>query len=125
MEQIRQGDVLITRVDNIPTEATPVPLDSGQVVLAYGEVTGHKHRIAHFMDAGSLPARLFDTENMRFLEVVGDCALVHEEHAPANFGGDDSVLETTALKPGLYKVSKFGAGTQRQYTPEAIISVAD
>lgn len=126
MRQIRQGDVLITKVDSIPADATPVPLDNHEVVLAYGEVTGHKHRIARFMDTGSLPARLFDTEDMRFLDVKDECSLVHEEHAPAMFAGDKSaVLETTSLMPGLYKVSKFGIGTQRQYTPAAIVSVAD
>lgn len=113
MNNFRQGDVLISKVSSIPSDVTPVELDNGQVVLAYGEVTGHKHRIVHFQDTGALPARLFDAENMRFLDVMEPCSLVHEEHAPI------------ALEPGFYEISKFGIGTQREYTPEAIRSVAD
>ena len=113
MKQARQGDVFLEKVDMMPGSATEVPADNGEIVLAYGEVTGHKHRIRAFMDTGSLPARLFDVGDMRFLDVQSPSALIHEEHAPVT------------LEPGIYKVSKFGAGTQREYTPEAIRSVAD
>ena len=97
----------------MPDAATEVSADKGEVILAYGEVTGHKHRVRAYMDTGSLPARLFDVGEMRFLDVREPSALVHEEHAPIT------------LEPGIYKVSKFGTGTQREYTPEAIRSVAD
>lgn len=111
--QARQGDVLLEKVSMIPTGAVEVKPDNGDVVLAYGEVTGHKHRICRFMDTGALPARLFDVGNMRFLDVSEPTDLVHEEHA------------TVSLQPGIYKVSKFGVGTQREYSPEAIRSVVD
>ena len=111
--QMRQGDVFLKSVARIPAGAVEVKLDNGEVVLAYGEVTGHKHRICHFMDTGALPARLFEAGDMRFLDVQEPTNLVHEEHA------------TVALQPGVYKVSKFGIGTQREYSPEAIRSVAD
>lgn len=111
--QARQGDVFLEKVSTIPTNAVEVAMDNGEVVLAYGEVTGHKHRIRRFMDAGALPARLFDVGDMRFLDVSEPAELVHEEHA------------TVSLQPGIYKVSKFGIGTQREYSPDAIRSVAD
>ena len=113
MKQARQGDVFLEKVASMPKSATEVPADQGEVVLAYGEVTGHKHRIRAYMDTGALPARLFDVGDMRFLDVQAPSALVHEEHAPV------------MLEPGIYKVSRFGTGTQREYTPESIRSVAD
>jgi len=111
--QARQGDVFLEKVSNMPSGAVEVKPDAGDVVLAYGEVTGHKHRIRAFMDTGALPARLFDVGDMRFLDVMETTALVHEEHAPVS------------LEPGIYRVSKHGIGTQREYSPEAIRSVAD
>ena len=113
MRQARQGDVFLQQMAAMPSGATEIKPDGGDVVLAYGEVTGHKHRIRAFMDTGALPARLFDVGDMRFLDVMETTALVHEEHAPVS------------LEPGIYRVSKHGIGTQREYSPEAIRSVAD
>lgn len=44
-EHYRQGDVLIERIDSVPDDAQPVPLEDGRIVLAHGEVTGHAHAI--------------------------------------------------------------------------------
>jgi hypothetical protein len=41
----RQGDVLLIRVDSLPTGLREIPRDRGRVVLAYGETTGHAHAI--------------------------------------------------------------------------------
>ena len=114
MEQARQGDVFLEKVQSLPAgimrEIAP---DDGDVVLAYGEVTGHKHRIRAFQDTGALPARLFDVGEMRFLDVTAPAMLIHEEHAPVD------------LEPGIYRVSKYGVGTQREYSPEMIRPVLD
>lgn len=77
-----QGDVLLRRVQELPTAATPLPLDRGHVVLAYGEVTGHAHAID-----GKL-ARLFGLgDGRRFVALDADADLVHGsialEHAEA------------------------------------------
>ena len=37
----RHGDVLIAAISKIPTNATPRP----GTILAYGEITGHSHRL--------------------------------------------------------------------------------
>lgn len=129
--QSRQGDVLITRVrGRAPKGATPVKRDAGRVILAYGEVTGHAHAIT---DEGVTLLELDDQEAMGkaairllasvgikkpdlrgadvvgFLEVGEDgAALVHDEH------------DTHQFTEGLYLVTR-----QREYTPEAIVSVAD
>jgi hypothetical protein len=75
----RQGDVLLREVLAIPDAATPVDRDAGRVVLAYGEVTGHAHAISAPEEEAVL---LSTTENERFLRLVADVDLVHEEHDP-------------------------------------------
>lgn len=106
-EQMRQGDVFLERasLDVMPADFKEVPLDKGRVVLAYGEVTGHAHAIQG--DA----AKLFAAPKggpVRYLRVVRETDLRHEEHGPIH------------LSPGLYVVR-----TQREYTPEAPRPVAD
>lgn len=111
-KQARQGDVMVERLDitEIPKEATEVA-SQGRVILAFGEKTGHAHAI--YPEAGALPAKLWDAGAERFLQVMSTTTLQHEEHGPI------------ALTPGIYRVSKFGIGTQREYSPEEIRSVAD
>ena len=86
---IRQGDVLLVEVDEIPEAATEVPRDvRGRLVLAEGEATGH----AHVIDAPPPEATLLTTrENERFLRLVTAAPLIHEEHARIE------------VAPGLYR----------------------
>ncbi len=85
----RQGDVLLREVDAIPEQARPVERDDGRLVLAYGEVSGH----AHVVDAPEDEAILLSAgENARFLRLMADVDLVHEEHGPVE------------LPAGLYQV---------------------
>ncbi|MEO1430116.1 MAG: hypothetical protein AAFV71_13835 [Cyanobacteria bacterium J06633_8] len=76
MKPIRQGDVILLPVK--PNEGKK--LDGLQkvlhhLVLAEGEVTGHKHRISEG------EARLYTEYSGLFLRVLSDNALlVHEEH---------------------------------------------
>jgi hypothetical protein len=94
----RQGDVLLRAVDAVPATAAPVGRDAGRIILAYGEVTGH----AHAIDAPEAEATLISTaENQRFLRLMADVDLVHEEHA------------TIHLSRGLYEVI-----LQREWTDE-------
>ena len=77
----------------------PVPRDQGEIVLAYGEVTGHRHAIAEpHAELLALPDQEIER---RFLRIVGDKALLrHEEH------------DTITLPPGTYQVVQ-----QREYVP--------
>lgn len=111
--QFRQGDVLCERLEGfeIPTSAIEVNNHGTRVTLAFGEKTGHHHSI--FAEADVLPARLWDVGAERFLQVVERTTLQHQEHA------------AIPLAPGIYRVSKFGAGTQREYHPAELRSVAD
>lgn len=99
--QLRQGDVLLVPVDEIPGVARPLRRAGGRVVLAEGEVTGHAHAIR------SSAAALLGTDDERYLRVAAPVSLDHEEHGPI------------AIAPGTYRVV-----IQREYVPPEISPVA-
>jgi hypothetical protein len=103
----RQGDVLIVAVEEIPDRTKMVRRSkSGRIILAHGEVTGHAHAIAEPKDRAQLRE---DDDGNRFLQVLApSVALVHQEHA------------TIDLPAGDYRITR-----QREYTPKAIVRVAD
>lgn len=107
-EQYRQGDVLITRVDSIPPEATEREQPDGRnrSILMHGEATGH----AHAVDAKRGVLYRNPSNDNRFLHVVkGGVSLKHEEHS------------TIKLPAGDYQVTR-----QREYDDEGEIRyVAD
>jgi len=97
----RHGDVLIASIEAMPDGAKAAKSKS---VLAWGEITGHSHRIED-----PKTAELYERNGQIFIRVVADEArVVHEEHAPI------------ALPRGEYKV-----WFQREYSPEAIRRVVD
>jgi len=98
MKAIRQGDVLLLAIDQIPAEARSLD----HLVLAEGEVTGHAHRIT----SGS--ATLLEYGERKYLRVDEASELTHEEHGPH------------VLSPGAYEVK-----IQREYSPEGWHNVAD
>lgn len=96
----RHGDVMIAVAADVPEGAK----QRLSTILAYGEVTGHSHRIAE-----PQAAEVWERGGMLFLNVVADSAtLIHEEHKPIT------------LPRGVYRV--WG---QREYTPQAIRKVVD
>lgn len=99
----RQGDVFFERIECSTRGLTPVVRESGRVVLAHGEVTGHSHAIQ------SKHANLWEDANrMRVLEVQKPVTLRHEEHA------------SIQLPRGFYRVT-----IQREYSPAEVRNVAD
>jgi hypothetical protein len=105
--QYRQGDVLVERyAGQLPLGLEPIKRESGRVILAHGEVTGHAHAIKR------PNAALFRDPKLAaiFLQVTGDgpALLEHEEHT------------TITLEPGDYQVIR-----QREYHPESIRQVED
>lgn len=87
---IRHGDVQIIPIDSIPNGAKK--LDRKE--LAYGEVTGHSHKI----DFGDL----FETKDgSLYLKVDKNSNVDHEEH------------KKTKIKPGNYAIR-----IKRQYNAE-------
>lgn len=102
----RQGDVLLMRIADDADAGTEVPRDSGRVVLAYGEVTGHAHAIAS-PDA-TYHEMVEIVEGRRILRALGEVKLEHEEHSPIT------------IQRGTYLVVR-----QREYDPLASRMVAD
>jgi hypothetical protein len=71
-------------------------------VLAYGETTGHAHRLS------AATVTMYAWKEDKLIEVTETSNLTHEEHNPIT------------LIPGIYRVVR-----QREYTPERIRRVSD
>lgn len=92
--QIRQGDVLLVRVDppvEIPKRVRDEKGKPLAGLLVEGERTGHAHR---------LPARVYDTPEGRVLFLERPTMLTHEEH------------EDIEVPAGWWKPTQ-----QREYVP--------
>lgn len=100
--QVRQGDVLLESISDIPADAKQVPKTAKQVVLAEGEATGHHHSVP------ASSAVLLENRIARFLDVRRDCVLTHQEHAPIE------------IPTGKYRVT-----IQKEYSPQEIRRVQD
>jgi len=103
---IRQGDVLCIPVASVPesAKAKEMPRDK-DVILAFGEVTGHAHRIkerALVAFEGDVPGAA------AWLNVLEPVNLTHEEHT------------AHTLPSGAWKIN-----IHREYSPEEIRNVAD
>ena len=96
---LRQGDVLIETVAEIPAGATR----RASSILAYGEATGHAHRIE-----APERAEVFELNGQLYLKVTDPTRLLHDEHLPID------------LPPGWYRVWQ-----QREYTPQEIRTIRD
>lgn len=107
MKLYRQGDVLLQQIDAIPNDAAPCAI-KGDVILAYGEVTGHAHRLAPEQVKPYAKGGAWSADAERFIAVAEATALTHEEHS------------AIVLLPGNYRVVQ-----QREYSPEEIRRVAD
>jgi hypothetical protein len=103
----RQGDVCLVKISGLPQAAARAePREDGKVILAWGEATGHHHRVETRPEAPS--ARLWSADAERFLQVMGRAELVHEEHS------------AITLDPGVYQVA-----IQTEYHPQEPRRVAD
>lgn len=90
MKMFRHGDVLLIPTDSIPSDAKVL----NRKELAFGEITGHAHRI----DVGEL----FETkEGKLYLRVKKLTKVSHEEH------------KTKPVPEGVYIVTQ-----KRQYNAE-------
>jgi hypothetical protein len=112
-EMYAQGDLLIERVEDVePTGAIVRPDATGALVLAEGELTGHRHaifdRVTMFRDealAREIPAGLY----VGHVKVEdGPATIRHQEHAPISLG------------EGTYRVRR-----QRELEPRDAVIVAD
>lgn len=91
----RQGDVLLTPVKPKQQPFKTVPSQ----ILAYGEVTGHKHEV--FPTTAEVSIAIAEIDGTTFLRVTGGTAEVrHEEH------------HKIPLTPGDYEIT-----IQREFDP--------
>lgn len=107
MKMFRQGDVLLVQVSEIPAGATPCKVD-GDVILAYGEHTGHAHRFTEGTVKPLAKGGVWEPSAERFIQALDGATLRHEEHG------------AIAIPTGNYRVVQ-----QREYHPEEIRNVAD
>ena len=103
MKTIRQGDVLLIPVTKLPVGAVREQVQ-GDVILAYGEVTGHAHRIKD-----RAKVEIWSKGAARFIRAMEVVALTHEEHAPCD------------LEPGVI----YRQGFQVEERGEEVRRVAD
>jgi len=105
MQPIRQGDVILLPVQQAVSAATLQELgqELPHLILAEGEVTGHKHRVSEG------EAQLYEKDGTLYLRVISDTALLtHEEH------------KTISIPQGTWMVR-----IQREYEPQGWKYVAD
>lgn len=117
--QVRQGDVFLERIEGErPKYSSAAVLESGRVVLAHGEATGHAHVLSRE------EAWLHDVEDKtvvgdgvwnRLLRVLEGATLRHD--CPGQAKPDH---ESIPLPEGEYRVIQ-----QMTYAPEEIRNVAD
>jgi hypothetical protein len=100
MKQYRQGDVFIEQIAELPKDLKP---QTGKIVLAYGETTGHAHVIED-----ECAESFVDVDGNLFISTEEPVTVKHEEHSDI------------ALPPGIYKITH-----QREYTPEEVRRVQD
>jgi len=114
----RQGDVIIRKVDNIPTN-----LEKNENILAYGEVTGHKHKIIK----GDV--EVFKGSDRLFINVKSDFAiLAHGSDAQlARWASGEQLDCPTEDVHAPQKIQKglYESRIQREYEPDGWREVAD
>ena len=107
-KQAAQGDMLITKIDQAPLDATLTRPEKGVYILAHSE-TGHHHVIS--ADHAKVYAAANDPF-IAFMIVEHPSTLTHlrsfDTHAPIT------------IAPGTYQINR-----QREYTPEGFRRAAD
>lgn len=91
------GDVILYAETDLPGGFEKMN-DVKDACLAYGEATGHAHKI--FGDEGDFILRECPETRVRHLHVLKEVVLKHQEHEPRG------------IPPGKYKI-----GIQREYDP--------
>lgn len=106
--QHAQGDLLFIRLPAAPKhlgKTESVAPESGRIILAYGEVTGHHHSVP-----ASAVISAIRTEGVTYLTLDQLTSVEHQEHAPI------------ALDPGVWKVVRQREATD---TDEGWVNVGD
>jgi hypothetical protein len=107
--QAAQGDLLIRRIEKIPSSAKKVKPENGEYILAHSE-TGHNHIVKERTDIN-----VFTTDDpfLAYIELGGDVADLEHKRS----------FDTHATIQ--IPVGKFEIRRQREYTPEGYRMAAD
>lgn len=81
----RHGDISFHPIDELPENLKEIKHD-GEYILAYGEATGHHHKIV-----GDRLEIFQDSEGRHYLKVNVPSDLTHQEH------------HTITFQPGIYR----------------------
>ena len=85
----QHGDVLLFKVNSIPSSAKKVE-SKNKIVIMDGEVTGHQHAISDT----SIAELFMGEDNVKYLNVKEDTIITHEEHL------------TQPVEAGIYRVGQ-------------------
>jgi hypothetical protein len=96
----RHGDVVVVQAESDP----PLSAECEDMCVAYGEVTGHAHRV----DNAKVFTIVNDAIQRAIIVSKAKAKLSHEEHKDGE------------LPPGTYRT-----GIQQQYSPEGWARVTD
>ena len=102
----RQGDVLLLQEATRPPRLVQRMAATADLILAYGERTGHSHRVS--AQDSTLCESEGDESGQAWLEVLRETNLRHEEHSPI------------VLPVGVYRVI-----LQRRYDPSSDLPAND
>jgi hypothetical protein len=106
IQQFRQGDVLLERIERGPIGKTnPILPEGGRYILRHGELTGH----AHALVIDDVRSAVTDSGGDRWFDLADGAVEVHEDHTHIEFP-----------QSGWHRQR-----LQREYSPEAIRNVAD
>ena len=111
--QAAQGDLLLRKIEQLPSNATKVKAEKGVFVVAHSE-TGHNHVIA---ERESVALYTTNDPMISYLEVIEatDATEVLLEHLRSF-----DTHETIKINPGIYEIRR-----QREYTPQGWRRVQD
>lgn len=103
----RQGDVtlMLTALTTIPEGAKEIQPEARGIVLAYGEVTGHAHRIDVPKKEQQHKVRYWDAGAERYLQVLERVTLRHEEHS--------AIVLDKGIYRQAFQVEDFGPEVRR------------
>jgi hypothetical protein len=107
-----QGDFIILRIADIPSNVEPIAPDQGKIVVAHSE-TGHNHvmeaeRVTAFKEAGTKDVDLYKM----FLNVEAPTEINHLRSFDTH--------ETLLVPPGKYEIRR-----QREYVAEGFRRAQD
>lgn len=109
-----QGDVLFRKVAGIPSNATPIAANAGELVVTHSE-TGHHHVMVMDRQEDGPAVEMFNSADnplLAWLKVNRPTALEHRRPHDTH--------ESIMFQPGIYEVRR-----QREHTPEGWRQVQD